>query len=170
MGTIVETSEDARRLRRERPGALLIALAEREEAALVQIRIDVADPGLRCRVEAALRGALAAASREPPRLVVWKMSTLRRARALGVELAGALAVIRAREGNAGRLRRLVALVEGYGAAGLQIVCRGEVSARLEQVIFRILEERRGQPGRPPLVLASTEEPVEVLLRSLEVGR
>lgn len=169
MGHLTDRPEEARRLRERDPGALLITLGTGPAVPAAELRIDVADPALRARIEAKLRAALAPAEARPACPIVWKLSTILRARRLGARLQGALVVLRGVAGRAGRLRRLVALAEAQGVAGIQVVCPATMPEALERVVFRLLEERRGQAGRPPLVLATTEHPVEVLLRSIAGG-
>lgn len=169
MGHLTDRPGEVRHLREHDPGALLIALGTSPGVPAAELRIDVADPALRARIEAKLRAALAPAEARPACPPLWKLSTAGRARKLGARLQGALVVVRGAEARPGRLRRLVALVEALGAAGIQVVCPAAMREPLERAVFRLLEERRGQAGRPPLVLATTEHPVEVLLRSIAGG-
>lgn len=169
MGHLIfsqKTLDAARRGRRRDPGCLVASLGPSPGLVAAEVRLNIADPGLRARLEGALALALAPAREAAPALPVWKLSTITRARALGPAMAGALVIVRASEQNAARLARLAALAEAAGAAGVQIACPAPLPPALERVVFGLLEERRGQPGRMPLALAPFDSPAEVLLRTI----
>lgn len=170
MGTLLrptDAPDDAARSRQHDPGSLVVSLTPVTTLPVAEVRVVVADPALQARIEGHLLAALASARQAPAPVRVWKLSTTRRAHALGPRLAGSLVVIRALPERPGRLSRLVALAEGYGAAGIQLACAPPLPARLEKAVFHLLESRRGRPGLTPLLVAPSDAPVEVLRRTIE---
>lgn len=170
MGLLLLASSDpaaARAWRRTDPGAMVVSLGPSlPDVPTADVRVAVSDPLLRSRLEAALASALAPVSQSPASPPIVHLRTLRRARTLGPTLHGALAIVTATDRNVRRLAAIVACLEPSGVAAIQLVCPPPLSAPLEAVVFALLEERRGQPGRIPLLLSPTPAPLESLLATL----
>jgi hypothetical protein len=140
-------------------------------ADTARIAVGVADPELARALTAAMAdavaGAMSAVATETERADAAPVVRLRSRKAVAREsgrLAGAIAVIPVTARNA---RHLVALVDGVraaGAIGVQLVWDGAAPPRaeVERHVFAALEHARATPGDPPVVLATTDQPVTAL--------
>jgi hypothetical protein len=138
------------RASRARP-AVRVCVAERAlQRTLVQ--------GISTALDAAIDAA--AATTIPPMTTIGSVAEATRVRA---RLQGNLAGIDLARTGAGRLRRVLAAVDVACPAGVQLVwaSRSPLDGATEAAVFAILEERRGDSDRPPVILARAARPASV---------
>ncbi len=162
----------AARLAAEHPAALVVSVGPGGGAApdaspppVARIDVSVQDGALARRLTAAMTRALRAAVASPPREIAVVRVRSRKALArLGAEVAGAIAVVPVTARNLRRAGEIVEALLAAGAAGVQLAWDGREPSReaAEAKVFAILEQARSKPGRAPVVLARSEEPVEAL--------
>jgi hypothetical protein len=157
----------AARLAAAHPTALVVSVGEaravREPVA--HIGVSVKDPALARRLEGAIaravRGRIAT---EAPALEAVRIRSRKMLERLRDRVAGAIAVVPVTDRNLRWLQELVDALRDAGVAGVQLVWDGREPSRevAEGRVFAVLEHARATPGRPPVVLARGEEPVEAL--------
>jgi hypothetical protein len=115
----------------------------------------------------ALRKAVALTPRELAVVRVRSRAALERVRP---RVAGAIAVVPVTGRNLRRVAEIVEALRAADVAGVQVVWDGCDPPRevAEARVFAILEQARAAPGRPPVVLARGEEPVEALRILIEL--
>jgi hypothetical protein len=130
------------------------------------VRVCVADRALRRRLVEGISRELgaavdAASGTTLPRMVA--VGSAADARKLRVRLCGDLAVIDLARIGAGRLRGLLAAVEQACPAGIQLVwtSKAPLAGPAEAAVFAILEERRVDRDKAPVILARTARPARV---------
>lgn len=139
------------------------------------VRVHVAEPSLRRRLVTGISKALASALQDaastpvPPMVVVGSLGVARRLRD---QLPGNLVALDVTRLSPARLRALLVAVEATGPAGIQLVWQSTapLSGPLEAAVFEILEQRRGQPGKVPVLLARTARPLEAWCHVLAAAR
>jgi hypothetical protein len=135
-------------------------------ARAAQVRIRIADASLRSKVSAQIQASISRAVDEKAGVALpaaFAIDALRAVSRHGETLRGALALVDITDRSARSIRSLVAALESAGCAGVQLVYRkaGAMPAPTEAVVFGILEERRGQSDRTPVILTRRASPVEV---------
>jgi hypothetical protein len=131
------------------------------------IGVAIADPELADALSAAMVHALEQAVSEVAASAELRTVYVRSRKAVARDadrLRGAIALVPVTPRNA---RHLVALVDGAraaGALGVQLVWDGADPPRaaVEHHVFAALERARATPGEPPVVLASSDQPVAAL--------
>jgi hypothetical protein len=170
VASLVEVVVGSARSASADAGSLVVRIAPYTGQAPTReasIGVAVAEPGLAQALTTAVAEAIqaVAARAEPP--VHTRTVRLRSRKRLArdaAELAGAIAIVPVTARNA---RHLVALVDGIraaGAIGVQLVWDGADPPRasVEPCVFAVLERARATPNEPPVVLATSDQPVPAL--------
>lgn len=147
----LEASERGRPVKRRSPEA--------------RIGLSIADARLRQALTRAMAEAVReAGSRSAPVRVI-RVRTRKALARLGERLAGAIALVVVTERTRARLPDFVDAIRAAGVLGVQLVWDGRDPdrSRVERHVFAVLERARATPAGPPVVLATSDEPVETLL-------
>jgi len=161
---------DARRAARaaaQHPGGIVLSVGEADTSgdAVARIGLSVKDAALARQLAVAMARALRrAAAKAPAELPVVRVRSRKALAGLGLGVAGAIAIVPVTPRNLRRVGEIVEALRAAGVAGVQLVWDGGQPSRhlAEARVFAVLERARETPGLPPVVLASSDDPVEAL--------
>jgi len=142
--------------------------ADQGAAREATLSVAVADPALARALTTAVAEAIRAvvSESEPtdlaPRTV--RLRSRKRLTHKAGQVAGAIAIVPVTARNARHLVELVDKVRAAGAIGVQIVWDGATPPRstVERHVFAALERARATPNEPPVILATSDQPVAAL--------